>query len=126
MNYLIIGGNSDIATDVIARLNEDGHTIHALVRSEEQAQELQSQGHTTTVGDATKEADIKQCVAEAKEKGDIDGILHCVGSIVIRPPHALNQDAFEEVNLDTKMDRFTSNSVRNDVWEALIVRYPRK
>ena len=97
MNYLIIGGNSDIATDVIARLTENGHAIHALVRSEEQAQELQSQGHTTTVGDATKEADIKQCVAEAKEKGDIDGILHCVGSIVIRPPHALNQDAFEEV-----------------------------
>ena len=111
MNYLIIGGNSDIATDVMARLTENGHTIHALVRSEEQAQELQSQGHTTTVGDATKEADIKQCVAEAKEKGDIDGVLHCVGSIVIRPPHALNQDAFEEVITTNLTSAFLTLSI---------------
>ena len=76
MNYLIIGGNSDIATDVIARLTESGHAIHALVRSEEQAQELQSQGHTTTVGDATKEVDIKQCVADAKEMDfDANGVV---------------------------------------------------
>ena len=111
MNYLIIGGNSDIATDVIARLTENGHAIHALVRSEDQAQELQSQGHTTTVGDATKEADIKQCIAEAKEKGDIDGILHCVGSIVIRPPHALNQDAFEEVITTNLTSAFLTLSI---------------
>ena len=90
MNYLIIGGNSDIATDVIGRLTENGHAIHALVRSEEQAEHLKSQGHTTTVGDATREADINLCIDAAKEKGDIDGILHCVDSIVTRPPHALH------------------------------------
>ena len=37
MNYLIIGGNSDIAKDVIHRLTENGHAIHALVRGQEQA-----------------------------------------------------------------------------------------
>ena len=90
MNYLIIGGNSDIATEVIERLTTNGYHIHALVRNEEDASRLQSKGYTTTVGDATKEADIKRCVEEAKEKGDIDGILHCVGSILIRPPHGTN------------------------------------
>ena len=40
MNYLIIGGNSDIAKDVIQRLTENGHAIHALVRNEEQAEQL--------------------------------------------------------------------------------------
>jgi len=54
MNYLIIGGNSDIATDVIGRLSENGHAIHARIRREEQAEQLQSQGHSTAVGDATK------------------------------------------------------------------------
>ena len=111
MNYLIIGGNSDIATEVIERLTTNGHHIHALVRNEEDASRLQSQGYTTTVGDATKEADIKRCVEEAKEKGDIDGILHCVGSILIRPPHALNQDAFEDVITTNLTSAFLTLSI---------------
>ena len=111
MNYVIIGGNSDIAADVIQRLSDAGHLIHALVRSEDDAARLQSQGHSTTVGDATKEADIKQCIEAAKEKGEIDGLLHCVGSIVIRPPHALNQDAFEEVITTNLTSAFLALSV---------------
>ena len=111
MNYLIIGGNSDIAKDVIQRLTENGHAIHALVRSEEQAEQLKALGHTATIGDATKEAYIKQSVEEAKQKGDIDGILHCVGSIVIRPPHALNQEAFEEVITTNLTSAFLTLSI---------------
>ena len=111
MNYLIIGGNSDIATDVIDRLSDAGHHIHALVRNEEDAARLQSQGLSTTVGDATKEDDIKQCVAAAKENGDINGILHCVGSIVIRPPHAMKKDAFEEVILTNLTSAFLALSL---------------
>tara|TARA_B100000614_G_scaffold240923_1_gene241674 strand:- start:83 stop:802 length:720 start_codon:yes stop_codon:yes gene_type:complete len=111
MNYVIIGGNSDIAADVIQRLSDAGHLIHALVRSEDDAARLQSQGHSTTVGDATKEADIKQCIEAAKEKGEIDGLLHCVGSIVIRPPHALNQDAFEEVITTNLTSAFLTLSI---------------
>ena len=111
MKYLIIGGNSDIATDVIDRLSDAGHHIHALVRNEEDAARLQSQGLSTTVGDATKEDDIKQCVAAAKENGDINGILHCVGSIVIRPPHALNQEAFEDVITTNLTSAFLTLSI---------------
>tara|TARA_B100001113_G_scaffold209976_2_gene172277 strand:- start:89 stop:808 length:720 start_codon:yes stop_codon:yes gene_type:complete len=111
MNYVIIGGNSDIAADVIQRLSDAGHLIHALVRSEDDAARLQSQGHSTTVGDATKEADIKQCIEAAKEKGEIDGLLHCVGSILIRPPHALNQDAFEEVITTNLTSAFLALSI---------------
>ena len=97
MNHVVIGGNSDIASEVIERLTNAGHQIHALVRDQEHADRLQQQGHSATIGDATKEDDIKQCIDAAKQKGEIHGILHCVGSIVIRPPHALNQYAFEEV-----------------------------
>ena len=74
MNYLIIGGNSDIAKDVIQRLTENEHAIHALVRGQEQAEQLKALGHTTTIGDATKEADIKQCIDEAKEKCELSKV----------------------------------------------------
>ena len=90
MNYLIIGGNSDIAQDVITRLLDNGQHEHCLIRNVEQKDALSSRGITVTVGDATSEDDMKQCIADAKEQGDINGFLHCVGSIVIRPPHALN------------------------------------
>ena len=72
MNYLIIGGNSDIAKDVIQRLTENGHAIHALVRSEEQAEQLKALGHTATIGDATKEAYIKKPLEEAGQPLALD------------------------------------------------------
>ena len=49
------------------------------------------------VGDATQEGDLQQAVQVASNKGAIDGIVHCVGSIVIRPPHAMKKEGFEEV-----------------------------
>ena len=97
MNYLIIGGNSDIAQDVTTRLLDNGHHVHCLIRNTDHEEALTSRGITVTIGDATSEEDMKQCIADAKEHGEINGMLHCVGSIVIRPPHALNKDAFEEV-----------------------------
>jgi len=111
MNYLIIGGNSDIAKDVITRLLDDGHHVHCLIRNIEQTEALTSRGITVTVGDATSEDDMKQCIADAKEHGEINGLLHCVGSIVIRPPHALNKDAFEEVITTNLTSAFLALSI---------------
>ena len=48
MNYLIIGGNSDIAKDVITRLLDDGHHVHCLIRNIEQKDALTSRGITVT------------------------------------------------------------------------------
>ena len=41
--------------------------------------------------------DIKNCISEVKESGEIHAILHCVGSFAVRPPHAMNKEAFETV-----------------------------
>lgn len=111
MNYLIIGGNSDIAQDVITRLLGDGHHVHCLIRNTEHEEALTSRGITVTIGDATSEDDMKQCIAEAKEHGEINGLLHCVGSIVIRPPHALSKDAFEEVITTNLTSAFLALSI---------------
>ena len=118
MNYLIIGGYSDIAADVIARLTESGHAIHALVRSEEQAQELQSQGHSTTVGDATKEGDIKQCIAEAKEKG-----LHrseLIRERLSQPPNHFGLTTSDFHKAVTKVRRRSSYGLDRQQAESLV------
>ncbi|RJU95566.1 MAG: hypothetical protein DWC00_04980, partial [Candidatus Poseidoniales archaeon] len=63
MNYLIIGGNSDIAKDVTTRLLDNGHHVHCLIRNTEHEEALTSRGITVSIGDATSEEDMKQCIA---------------------------------------------------------------
>ena len=95
-NFLIVGGNSDIAKVLTENLLTQDANITILVR----------QGNLSTnptkdidivVGDATQEGDLQKAVQTASDKGTIDGIVHCVGSIVIRPPHAMKKEGFEEV-----------------------------
>ena len=95
-NFLIIGGNSDIAKVLIENLLNQEANITLLVRQESLPTST-SENIEIVVGDATQEGDLQQAVQAASNKGPIDGIVHCVGSIVIRPPHAMKKEGFEEV-----------------------------
>ena len=95
-NFLIIGGNSDIAKVLIEHLLTQDANITLLVR-QASVPTSTSENIDVVVGDATEEDDLKQAVQTASNKGAIDGIVHCVGSIAIRPPHAMKKEAFEEV-----------------------------
>ena len=95
-NFLIIGGNSDIAKVLIENLLNQEANITLLVRQESLPTST-SENIEILVGDATQEGDLQQAVQAASNKGPIDGIVHCVGSIVIRPPHAMKKEGFEEV-----------------------------
>tara|TARA_B100001113_G_C21087412_1_gene612757 strand:+ start:1054 stop:1668 length:615 start_codon:yes stop_codon:yes gene_type:complete len=61
--------------------------------------ELQELGVMIHIGDATDEAFVENTVNsfEAIDSGKLDGVAHLVGSISIRPPHAMKIDAFEDV-----------------------------
>ena len=57
------------------------------------------QGAHLIHGDALDAESVQSAVDKAKEAGEgaIAGVAHLVGSLVIRPPHALALDAFNEV-----------------------------
>ena len=109
-NFLIIGGNSDIASVLIEYLLQQDAQITVLVRQNGDSSTLSS-GVNILVGDATQEDDLQKAIDKALENGKIDGIVHCVGSIVIRPPHAMKKDLFEEVILTNLTSAFLTLSL---------------
>jgi NADP-dependent 3-hydroxy acid dehydrogenase YdfG len=49
------------------------------------------------VVDATSLEQVDECFAEAsKELGHIDGILNCVGSVLLKPAHTTSADEWQQ------------------------------
>ena len=96
-NFLVIGGNSDVAGSLIDKFLDGGANVTVLVREKSSYIQSNHDRLHVVIGDATSEEDVKNAVEKSSEHGTIQGIAHCVGSIVIRPPHALKKSAFEEV-----------------------------
>ena len=98
-SYLIVGGSSDIALELGSKLLGNGHSVTLLARDAERVQGLVSQGAHLVQGDALDKECVQQAVDLAKENGDgsLSGVAHLVGSLVLRPPHSLALDAFQEV-----------------------------
>ena len=96
-NIAIIGGSSDIAISTINQISNEKYEFYALIRDQDKSPELSDLGVHVTVGDATSEEDIKNFISSVKDLGEIYAVLHCVGSFAVRPPHAMNKEAFETV-----------------------------
>ena len=96
-SILVVGGLSDIAQSVISTISSEDYNIYSIVRDEDNSATLTELEVNVTIGDATSEEDIKNFVSSVKEIGDIDSVLHTVGSFAVRPPHAMNKEAFEAV-----------------------------
>ena len=98
-SFLIVGASSDIALELGSNLLEKGHTVTLLARDTGRVEHLVSQGAHLIQGDALDKDSVLKAVELANENGDgkISGVAHLVGSLVLRPPHALDLDAFNEV-----------------------------
>ena len=96
-NIAIVGGSSDIAIATVNHISKEKYNFFALIREQDKSSELNELGVDVTIGDATSEEDIKNFVTSVKDSGEIHGVLHCVGSFAVRPPHAMNKEAFESV-----------------------------
>ena len=98
-SYLIVGGSSDIALVLGSKILDKGHSLTLLARDGERVQELVSRGAHLVQGDALDKECVQQAVELAKENGEgsLSGVAHLVGSLVLRPPHSLALDAFQDV-----------------------------
>lgn len=98
-SFLLVGASSDIALNLGQKLLDRGAILTLLARDAERVQPLVDQGATLVQGDALDRECVQRAVDIAKDNGEgsISGVAHLVGSLVIRPPHALSLDAFNEV-----------------------------
>tara|TARA_B100001109_G_scaffold61410_1_gene50116 strand:- start:279 stop:1010 length:732 start_codon:yes stop_codon:yes gene_type:complete len=98
-SVLIVGGGSDIASKLSQKLLESGYKVTLLVRNPDSLEQEISDQVSVVTGDALSATDLASAIEVANAQGDgsILGMAHLVGSILIRPPHAVKQEAFEEV-----------------------------
>ena len=98
-SFLLVGGSSDIGLQLADMLLNDGHAVTLLARDTERTRDLVAQGALVVQGDALDEEVVKEAVAQAaaqREEG-LAGLAHLVGSIALRPPHAMNIEDFQAV-----------------------------
>ena len=98
-SFLIVGGSSDIGLLLGRRILDNGDNLTLLVRDSARVSELASLGATVVVGDGLDGEIVTHSVDTAKELGlgKIDGVAHLIGSLALRPPHAMDIESFEEV-----------------------------
>ena len=98
-SILIIGGGSDIAQQLARKLTNNDYKVTMLVRNNESVDNEIADRVTIVNGDGLSSSDLASAIEIAAQQGDgkISGMAHLVGSILIRPPHAVKVEAFEEV-----------------------------
>ena len=96
-SVLVVGASSDVAQHLISALLTDGHTVTGLARDESRLAALKHERFHPVVGDALDQAMLQEAVAKASADEPLALVAHLVGSIVVRPPHAMKMDQFNEV-----------------------------
>lgn len=97
-NYIIFGGTGGIGSEVCKRLADRGRRLMIGARTEsrlsELAQEIDAEYHVT---DVTKSEEVQVCFERASELfGRVDGIVHCVGSVFLKPVHLISDEDWHE------------------------------
>lgn len=92
--HLILGASGGIGTAVCHRLVESGAKVLLAGRNESAINELASAlGAQARVLDATDVEAVEACAQEALNAfGRLDGIVNCVGSLLLKPAHLTSEE----------------------------------
>lgn len=98
MTFVVLGATGGIGSALSRTLAERGAQLIVAARGEDRLHELaDSLGAQPWRLDATDSDAVDACVKDAVEThGHIDGIVNCVGSILLKPAHLTSPEDFEE------------------------------
>jgi len=93
-NYVILGATGAVGSDLSRRLISGGNQVMLAGRDHKVLQalsdELRAPAHPV---DASSLETITSCLQQAdKEMGHVDGVVNCIGSLILKPAH-LTTDA---------------------------------
>ena len=104
--YVLIGGTGGIGAPLARRLEAEGARVVLGARDADRLGALAGEtGARAFTLDATDASAVDGLIAQAVEAhGRIDGVVNLVGSIILKPAHALKPEEFDEtirLNLNT-------------------------
>ena len=102
--YLILGATGGIGSELSRQLAERGAHLMLGARSSEDLEKLAAELPARHFPlDATQTEQVDRCVAETVNIfGRLDGIAHCIGSVLLKPAH-LTSDAEWNSTLATNL-----------------------
>jgi NAD(P)-dependent dehydrogenase (short-subunit alcohol dehydrogenase family) len=103
---VVLGGTGGIGSELTRRLTSERTRVLAVARTESALADLASEtGAETLSADASSFEEVEKATGRARALwGRIDGIVNCVGSVLLRPAHMTSEQAYRETisqNLDT-------------------------
>lgn len=104
--HILLGGSGGIGSALARRLAASGATVVLGARTADKLSTLAGEiGAEAFTLDATDYGQVEALVQGAKERhGRVDGVVNLVGSIDLKPAHAMKVEAFDEtirLNLST-------------------------
>lgn len=105
-SYIVLGGSGGIGSCVVEHLRSAGSEVLAVARDEGRLGGVATRtGAAALAGDATSFDFVDHAAEQARERwGRLDGIVNCVGSVLLRPAHMTSEASYRETvaqNLDT-------------------------
>lgn len=97
--YVVLGATGGIGSALCRRLAARGARLTVAARSCQAVRDLAEQlGAHGVPMDATCAAHVERCFAEAAERhGRLDGVVNCVGSLLLKPAHLTTDDEWAAV-----------------------------
>lgn len=98
-SYMIFGATGGIGSEVAKRLHKQGARLVLVGRNPEKvdhlASELDAAAYTLDITDINA---VRDCCNEAAEKLQrIDGVVNCVGSLLLKPAHLTSPEEWHDV-----------------------------
>lgn len=95
--YVVVGGSGGIGSEVCRRLLKKQARVVAASRNQETLSSLSAETAVDPVVlDATSSEQVKRCFEQIVVRyGQIDGVVNCVGSILLKPAHLTNDEEWD-------------------------------
>lgn len=97
--YLVLGGAGGIGAAVCRQLRAAGAEAIIGTRNPDSVRPIAEELGATAVGvDATNWDAVERCIRGVlDEKGRLDGIANCVGSLLLKPAHATRPEEWDQI-----------------------------
>jgi NAD(P)-dependent dehydrogenase (short-subunit alcohol dehydrogenase family) len=97
--YVVLGATGGIGSALCRRLAARGARLTVAARDCQRTRAFAAElGAHAAPGDATCATHVDRCFAEAlQHHGRIDGVVNCVGSVLLKPAHLTTDDEWDAV-----------------------------